>query len=77
MALADGFGVRVLIGDLDIEHARREVWAGLADELGLPEEPPPPLGGQRARAECRNAPLTAPAGAARFPESPFKLLGGG
>ncbi len=43
MALADGYGVRVLIGELDIEHARREVWAGLAHELGLPEEPPPRL----------------------------------
>ena len=50
IALADGYGVRVLIGDLDIEHARREVWAGLADELGLPEEPPPPLGAARAGA---------------------------
>jgi AcrR family transcriptional regulator len=40
MALADGYGVRVLIGELEIEHARREVWAGLAHELGLPEEPP-------------------------------------
>ena len=44
IALADGFGVRVLIGDLDTEHARREVWAGLVDELGLPAEPPPPIG---------------------------------
>jgi AcrR family transcriptional regulator len=43
MALADGYGVRVLIGELDIEHARREVWAGLAHELGLPEDPPPRL----------------------------------
>lgn len=43
MALADGYGVRVLIGELDIDHARREVWAGLAHELGLPEEPPPRL----------------------------------
>jgi AcrR family transcriptional regulator len=43
MALADGYGVRVLIGALDIGHARREVWAGLAGELGLPEEPPAPL----------------------------------
>ncbi|MET0835214.1 MAG: TetR/AcrR family transcriptional regulator [Thermoleophilaceae bacterium] len=43
MALADGYGVRVLIGELDIEHARREVWAGLAHELGLPEQPPPRL----------------------------------
>ena len=41
MALADGYGVRVLIGELDIGHARREVWAGLAHELGLSEEPPP------------------------------------
>ncbi len=52
IALADGYGARVLIGDLDIEHARREVWAGLADELGLPDEPPPPLGGQRVRARA-------------------------
>jgi AcrR family transcriptional regulator len=41
MALADGYGVRVLTGDLDIDHARSEVWAGLAPALGLPEEPPP------------------------------------
>ena len=41
MALADGYGVRVLIGELDIGYARREVWAGLADELGLPDEAPP------------------------------------
>ena len=53
-------GVRVLIGDLDIEQARREVWAGLADELGLPEAPPPPLGGERAQCQRHNAPLTAP-----------------
>jgi hypothetical protein len=53
IALADGFGVRVLIGDLDIDHARREVWAGLADELGLPAEPPPPLGAARAAAGAR------------------------
>jgi AcrR family transcriptional regulator len=56
IALADGSGVRVLIGDLAIEQARREVWAGLAGELGLPEEPPPPLGGPRP-----------PAGAATHP----------
>jgi AcrR family transcriptional regulator len=41
MALADGYGVRVLTGDLDIDHARSEVWAALAPELGLPDEPPP------------------------------------
>jgi AcrR family transcriptional regulator len=56
IALADGYGVRVLIGDLDIEHARREVWAGLAEELGLPEGPPPPLGGQRAGASATTHP---------------------
>jgi AcrR family transcriptional regulator len=43
MALADGFGLRALIGEIDIEQARREVWAGLAVELGLPEEAPPRL----------------------------------
>jgi AcrR family transcriptional regulator len=53
MALADGFGVRVLIGDLDIGYARRQVWAGLADELGLPEEPPPPLPGAAPAEEAR------------------------
>jgi AcrR family transcriptional regulator len=37
MALGDGYGVRVLIGAMDIEHARREIWADLAVELGLPE----------------------------------------
>jgi AcrR family transcriptional regulator len=41
MALADGYGVRVLFHDLDVEHARREIWAALAGDLGLPEEPPP------------------------------------
>jgi AcrR family transcriptional regulator len=53
MALADGFGVRVLIGELDIDYARRQVWAGLADELGLPEEPPPPLTEPVAHDEAR------------------------
>jgi len=53
MALADGFGVRVLIGDLDIDYARRQVWAGLADELGLPEEPPPPLPAVASAEEAR------------------------
>jgi AcrR family transcriptional regulator len=49
IALADGYGVRVLIGDLDIDYARREVWAGIAGELGLPDEPPPPLHPQELR----------------------------
>jgi len=56
IALADGYGVRVLIGDLDIEQARREVWAGLAGELGLPGNPPPPLGDQRDRASATTHP---------------------
>ncbi len=43
MALADGYGVRVLFGDLDVEHARGEIWAALAHDLGLPAEAPPPL----------------------------------
>jgi AcrR family transcriptional regulator len=41
LALGDGYGIRVLIGELDVEYARRELWAGLADELGLEAEPPP------------------------------------
>jgi AcrR family transcriptional regulator len=41
MALGDGYGIRVLLGELEVDHARRELWAGLAHELGLPDEPPP------------------------------------
>jgi AcrR family transcriptional regulator len=56
IALADGYGVRVLIGDLDIDYARREVWGGLADELGLPDEPPPPLDRQELRERAQSHP---------------------
>jgi hypothetical protein len=49
IALSDGYGVRVLFGDMDIEHARGEMWATVRDELGLPELAPPPLWA-RARA---------------------------
>jgi AcrR family transcriptional regulator len=31
MALADGYGVRVLIGAMDLEDARREIWAALTE----------------------------------------------
>jgi AcrR family transcriptional regulator len=41
LALLDGFGIRVLVGDLQIERARVETWALLAAELGLDPEPPP------------------------------------
>ena len=34
---------RVLFGDMDVAHARREIWDAIAPALGLPEEPPPPL----------------------------------
>ena len=43
LALADGYGVRVLFGDLEVEDARREIWMALRDELGLPDQPPAPL----------------------------------
>ncbi len=43
LALADGYGVRALFGDLDVERARREIWAALAHDLGLPDNAPPPL----------------------------------
>ena len=43
MALADGYGVRVMLGELDIEHARQEIWTELARELRLPKQAPPPL----------------------------------
>jgi AcrR family transcriptional regulator len=35
MALADGYGVRVLIGAMDIEDARREILASLTDPAPL------------------------------------------
>jgi AcrR family transcriptional regulator len=31
LALADGYGVRVLIGAMEIEEARREIWAALTE----------------------------------------------
>ena len=43
LALADGYGVRALFGDLDVAHARKEIWDAVKDELELPEQPPPPL----------------------------------
>jgi AcrR family transcriptional regulator len=42
LALADGYGVRVLIGAMDIEEARREIWAALTEAeplVRLPESP--------------------------------------
>ena len=35
LALCDGYGVRALLGDLPTDRARQEVWAALAEELGL------------------------------------------
>ena len=35
IALCDGLGVRVLVGELDIEYAREQVWEFLAAEIGL------------------------------------------
>jgi hypothetical protein len=43
LALADGYGVRVLFGDMEVAQARREIWAAIAQDLGLPNEAPPPL----------------------------------
>ena len=40
LALCDGFGVRALIGDLDIERARADVWTVLSRDLGVDPEPP-------------------------------------
>ena len=58
LALADGYGVRVLFGDLEVEDARREIWIALGDELGLPPK--------------RLRPLTRPTRRNRFPESTFR-----
>jgi AcrR family transcriptional regulator len=35
LALLDGLGIRVLVGDIPIERARAEAWALLAEELGI------------------------------------------
>ena len=43
LALADGYGVRALFGDLEVAQARQEIWNGVKDELGLPDQAPPPL----------------------------------
>jgi len=43
LALADGYGVRVLFGDLEVAQARREIWTAIAPGLGLPDQAPPPL----------------------------------
>jgi AcrR family transcriptional regulator len=40
LAMADGYGVRVLFHDLDVDRAREEIWSALAPELGLPPQPP-------------------------------------
>jgi hypothetical protein len=40
--------VRVLFGDMDIEHARNEMWRAVRDDLGLPEQAPPRLFGEGA-----------------------------
>ncbi|MEA2419404.1 MAG: hypothetical protein QOE60_1610 [Thermoleophilaceae bacterium] len=41
LALCDGFGVRALLGDLPIEHARAEIWAVICEELGVDPVAPP------------------------------------
>ena len=43
LALSDGYGVRVLFGNLDVQYARREIWAAIRADLALPEQPPAPL----------------------------------
>ena len=49
LALGDGYGVRVLIGELEAERARDEVWAVLAGELNLPQDAPRALDREGAR----------------------------
>jgi AcrR family transcriptional regulator len=44
LAMCDGFGVRALLTELSIDRARAEVWAFLAQELGLDPQLPGDLG---------------------------------
>jgi hypothetical protein len=39
LALCDGFGVRALLGDLEIDEARAEVWAVLSRDLDGTQSP--------------------------------------
>jgi AcrR family transcriptional regulator len=39
LALCDGFGVRALLGDLEIDRARAGVWAVLSRDLGVDPAP--------------------------------------
>jgi AcrR family transcriptional regulator len=48
VALTDGYGVRVLFGDMEIEHARAELWEAVRRDLGLPNQAPPPLDSEMA-----------------------------
>ena len=38
LALADGYGVRVLFGDMEVARARREIWTAIAPDA-RPAEP--------------------------------------
>jgi AcrR family transcriptional regulator len=49
LALADGYGVRALFGDLEVTHARQAIWDGVREDLDLPEHPPPPLDPAKAQ----------------------------
>jgi AcrR family transcriptional regulator len=42
LALIDGYGIRVLTEDpqMPLERARREIWAAVAGDLGLPDPAP-------------------------------------
>jgi AcrR family transcriptional regulator len=50
LALVDGFGIRVLVGDpeVSLDRAREEVWWLLSTELGIDEEIPPRRDPERA-----------------------------
>ena len=67
MAFADGFGVRALLRDpqVDTERARREIAALLADELGL-EQAPSAEPALRRRARRRGGRSCRPGGSARL-----------
>jgi AcrR family transcriptional regulator len=39
LALCDGFGVRALVGDIRIDHAREEIWSVVAQDLGIERNP--------------------------------------
>ena len=75
LALCDGFGVRSLLGDLEIERARAEVWAVVSRDLGVdPYAPRALIGCCAGRAARRAGPPGRRPGRARHRHDVQRLV---